>query len=345
MIFRPLSYLLPVLAVVVLSGCGAEKKAAPAEVQELTMYTDEIMNFGIKHPSNWQKAIAAGNQAVFYSDNSVASRFATYDAEGPGGAKVQIIYKPLAGSLEEAAEAEKVPFDANIYSSTENVTVAGTPAKKFSYSFDLGDGKFMGEKYIAAKDSFLTVVSFEAFGGTFDALHPKFEEMIQSVQLAYKEPAPVVDMNAPASTAPADTFKPSPTVRSYKGNGFTMDIPDNFSGTPASAKGAISATKFKGIGGPADCVIQIDVLDASKQKDIDKIAAQNKDVYKSSPVQTTIGGQKAYYFNYSLRGDAGSRAYLTIKGDKLYRITLNWFKPEQGIYLPAFEKAIGSFKF
>ena len=345
MIFRPQFYILPVLAVLVLAGCGAEKKAEPAEVQELVMYTDGTMNFGIKYPSNWQKAIATGSQAAFYSDNSVVNRFIAYDAEGPAGAKVQVVVKPLAGTLDEAAEAEKAPFASDVYSAAENTTVAGVPGKKISYGFDLGDGKFMGEKYIAAKDSFLTVVSFEAFGGTYDALRPKFEEMLQSVQLAYRAEAPAVDTTTAASTTPADTFKPSPTTRVYKGNGFTIDIPDNFSGAPASAKGALSATRFKGVGGPADCTIQVDVLDASKQKNLDKIAEQNKDVYKTSPVQTTVGGQKAYYFNYSLRGDAGSRAYFVVRGDKLYRITLNWYKPEQSLYLPAFEKAIASFKF
>ncbi len=344
MIFRPLSCILSVLALVVLAGCGADKKATPAEVQDLEMYTDGMMNFGIKYPSNWQKATAAGSQAAFYSDNSVVTRFLSYDAEGAGGAKVQIVCKPLTTTLDEAAEAEKAPFDASTYSASENTTMAGAPAKKFTYSFDLGDGKFMGEKYVAARDSFLTIVSFEAFGGTFDALKPKFDEMLQSVQLAYKAAAPTLDTVA-ASTAPADTFKPSPTTISYKGNGYTIDIPDNFRGTPATAKGAISGTKFRGIDGPADCIIQVDVLDASKQKDLDKIANQNKDVYKTAPVQTTVGGQKAYYFNYSLRGDAGSRAYFTVKGDKLYRITLNWYKPEQSLYLPAFEKSIASFKF
>lgn len=341
--FRPLSCLLPVAAMVVLSGCGAEKNAEPAPIQELTMYTDGVMNFGIQYPSNWQKATATGSQAVFYSDAAAVTRFTSY-GEGTGGAKVQIVYKPLTGSLDEAAEAEKSPFDAQTYSAAANATVAGVPAKKITYTFELGDGKFMGEKYIAAKDSFLTIVSFEAFGNTFDALHPKFEEMLKSVQLAHKA-APVPAGDSVGAVAPADTFKPSPTVRSYKGNGFTMDIPDNFTGIPASAKGALSSTLFKGIGGPKDCIIQVDVLDASKQNDLSKIAEQNKDVYKASPAQTTLGGQKAYYFNYSLRGDAGSRAYFTIKGDKLYRITLNWYKPEQSLYLPAFEKAISTIKF
>ena len=31
----------------------------------------------------------------------------------------------------------------------------------------------------------MTIIEFESFGGTFDQLHPKFEEMLKSVKLAY----------------------------------------------------------------------------------------------------------------------------------------------------------------
>lgn len=340
---RPMSSVLLALIAVTLFGCGAEKKAEPAAVEALETYTDNMMNFSIAYPSNWQKAVEQGKQALFLSDNSVMQRFVSYDADGAGGAKIQISIKPVTGTLEEELNATKI-FEPGAYSANEDATLGGQPAKKVSYSFELNDGKLQGERYVAAKDSTITIVEIEAFGSTFDALRPKFEEVLKSVQLGYKTAVPVIDTSA-ASVAPADTFKPSAQVRVFKGDGYSVELPDNFSSTPARSAGTISSTKFKGVGGPQDSFIQIDVLDASKQKDLNKIIDQNKKTYRvNDATQTTIGGQKAYYLNYSLVKDVSSRAYFVVKGDKLYRITMNWYKPEQALYLPAFEKAIGSFK-
>lgn len=340
---RTVHYALMACMVLILVGCGAERKAAPAEIESLEMYTDDVMNFGIQHPSNWQKAVELGKRALFFSDNAVGSRFVKYDLEGPSGAKLQISVEELTTGIEEALDKDKV-FEANLYTPAEDVTVAGQPGKKISYSFDLSDGKFMGEKYVVAKDNYATVVVFEAFGGTFEALRPKFQEMLASVQLGYKKAAPVVTDSV--VSAPAEVFKPSSTTMVYKGNGYSISIPDNFRNTPTKSSGTIASMKFKGIEGPQDCFIQVDVLDASKQKDLNKIIEQNKKAYKvSSATETKIGGQKAYYLTYSLVRDVNSRAYFTVKGDKLYRITLNWFKPEQQIYLPAFEQALASFSF
>lgn len=247
----------------VLVGCGAEKKATPAQIDGLEMYTDALMNFGIKHPSNWQKAAEPGKRALFFSDNTVGNRFVKYDVEGPSGAKMQISVYELEGSVEDFLNNDKM-FDASAYGPMEDVTLAGQPGKKLSYSFDLSDGKFMGEKYAAAKDNYVTVVVFEAFSGTFDALHPKFEEMLSSVELGYKKEIPVVADTVAA--APAEPFKPSATTVSFKGNGYTMNIPDNFRNTPTKSAGTLTSMKFKGIDGPQDCFIQVDVLDASKQK-------------------------------------------------------------------------------
>jgi hypothetical protein len=36
------------------------------------------------------------------------------------------------------------------------------------------------------------------------------------------------------------------------------------------------------------------------------------------------------------------RTYFAVKGNKLYKVTLQWFKPEQEIFLPTFEKCLGS---
>ncbi len=96
----------------------------------------------------------------------------------------------------------------------------------------------------------------------------------------------------------------------------------------------------------ADCNIQVDVLDASKQNKLDKIVEDNRAKYKNAkPKDVKIGGVAAKVMDYSFAKDVKSRVYFTIKDDKLYRITMNWFKGEEKDYLPIFEKSIKSFKF
>ena len=48
--------------------------------------------------------------------------------------------------------------------------------------------------------------------------------------------------------------------------------------------------------------------------------------------------------NYSFMRDVNSRVYFAIKGDKMYRVTLNWFVPKQAIYLPVFENCLRTLK-
>jgi len=60
-----------------------------------------------------------------------------------------------------------------------------------------------------------------------------------------------------------------------------------------------------------DCSIHIDVFGA-KGLTVDKVWAQNKGKYKSKTTgETTIGGAKAFWVDYSTRKDISSRASLS----------------------------------
>ena len=50
------------------------------------------------------------------------------------------------------------------------------------------------------------------------------------------------------------------------------------------------------------------------------------------------------YLNYSVAANIGSRAYFVVKGDKVYRLSLNWFKPQEADYISVFEKMAASLK-
>lgn len=326
---------------VVLWGCGGAKKAEPTAINGLETYKDETLGFGIRYPSNWSLRKQAGAQAVIFSSDNAVDRFSKYDADGIAGARISISAIEAKGKTLDQFIAENKEFSVDsLYSAPEKITINGVQGTKISCALDLLDGKYQSEKYFAMKDStYLTVLELSAFGSTFDTYRKSFDEIIASATLAV---AP------PPKTAQIDTIKkepepPSETMRSISGNGFSINVPENFTGTRTSVKGTLASANY--VGSRFDCSIQVDVFDASKQQNLDKIVADNKARYKATnATATTVSGAKAYSINYSFAKDVSSRVYFTIKGDKMFRITLNWYKPQESIYLPIFEKSIASFK-
>jgi hypothetical protein len=73
---------------------------------------------------------------------------------------------------------------------------------------------------------------------------------------------------------------------------------------------------------------------------------QNLGRYKpTAKGQTTIGGQPAPHFTYAATKDVDRRFCFVVKDDKVYRLTMDWFRPQRDQYLAAYEKVLSSFKF
>jgi hypothetical protein len=165
--------------------------------------------------------------------------------------------------------------------------------------------------------------------------------MISSVKLAYyvepvKKEATGVKEELPAA---------SETLMNKTGDGYTIDIPENFKSEKGTGRGVIQSRNYIGER-RADCNIQVDLLEASKSKSLDKIVEENRATYQNaSPKETSLGGEKAYVLGYTFGKGVMSRVYFVKKGGKLFRITMNWNKAEEQSYLPIFEKCLKSFKF
>ncbi len=336
--FRLSAALVAAFMAIIVSACGKKAEAPP--IADLDTYEDKSMNFSIKFPKNWKAAVEAGKRAEYYSDDKIMQRFREYNESEITGAKMVIMANKLEGpvSLDSIIEATKIFQDASVYAAPEKVQIDGVEATRLKYAYKYGDGEFKGERYFAMKDSTaMTIIEFESFGGTFDQLHPKFEEMLKSVKLAYYK-AVVKDTTG---GKPAEVFKPAEGFASFDGKNFSIQYPTNFSGK--STGGGLETVEFKGIGGPADCIMNVTVTDASKQNNLDRIIEQNKKLYKasaSSPAK--LGGETAAFIEDSPVKDVRRRTYFAVKGNKLYKVTLQWFKPEQEIFLPTFEKCLGS---
>ena len=322
---------------------GCSKKAANVAIDDLDNYQDQIVKFSLKYPKTWVVAKDAGSRFVAFSSKDAMERFRDIgklvDEEVPS-AKIDIVSIKLTEGMTFDSVVAGKQFQPQVYSAPEKVTIDGVPAIKQTYKFDLGASTFQGEVYYATKDSqVVTVIYFEEIGGNFEALKPKFDEILKSVKLAY---IPKKQANTPkvAEQAPP----PSSNLMTHKADGFTIGYPDNFDYKPGKAAGAMKSYNYIGER-RADCNVQIDVVDA-KGKDVNKVVNEAKGKYKSGePKTTSLSGKSAFMLNYSFSGDISSRVYWVVNNNKLYRITMNWFKGEQKDYLPIFEKMVNSFKF
>jgi hypothetical protein len=344
---RSLLALIPVLAfTAVLAGCGDKKGPGPVAAKNFSEYTDEFLKFSIRYPSDWKSGVSAGSQAVFYSNPGVADGFIRYEPKGQKGAKIDIhAMKGGQEDLNKSITELKDPFtDQKVFKEPEQVTLNGMPATKISYSFDVDDTKFTAERFYVMKDSVVTYLEtavigeYSDYAAIFDSARASFKPGVMAVAAA-----PRVDSTGAVTRGDSDLVEPpAATMKSYSGQYFSIDYPSNFNPGTSRAGGALASMNFAGARN--DSYFQVDVIDP-KGADLASIVEQNKRNYGGKAASATkVGGANAFVFNYGGK-DVGSRAYFTIAGNgKLYRITVNWFRPQQDSYLPAFEKAVASFK-
>lgn len=320
-------------------SCGEKKQIV--EIKDLATYDDPIMGFSIKYPTNWEIQRYPGDRFLAFSSKTAIKRFRTFDPTGESGAKIELLVIKLPEGQTIDSVMSKKQFTPETYSSPTKVVIDGVEAFKQTYEFPLGDGVFHGEIYYAQKDpKVVTVISFEAFGGTFDNYKSSFEQILNSVKLAY---FPQVGPDTVKKVVEAPP--PSSNLIEYKGEGFAIRIPDNFDVRNPKVGGALKSYQYIGER-RLDCDIRIDIFDASKQNKLEKIVEDNKAKHKNTePRPTSISGEKAYYFEYSPIQNVKSRVYYVVHNNKLYRITMNWFSGEEQLYKPIFEKSINSFKF
>lgn len=310
------------------------------EIEGYKTYTNTSTGLSLEHPANWQ---VTENQMRFvaFNDNFGKGRFARYDTEGFPAAKIDINLSELDSTKTIDTVMQKtMKFTQDSYE-IKDITLNGLKAKKLTYTFELSTGVFYGETYIVqVDDKNANIIQFEAFDGTYD----KYKEAYEKVLKSYK-PGKIPTKSADTITKLEEQPLPSKNLVEKNGLGYSIRIPDNFSAERGPSKGVLETKNYIGTR-RADCNIIIDVIDASKNKKLDKIVEDNRASYKNAtPSKTNIGGKEAYQMNYSFGRDVLSRVYFVINGDKLYRITVNWFKGEEKDYLPIFEQSLATFKF
>lgn len=320
-------------------SCGKDKPS-PVPIEGYDTYTDAVMEFSIQYPKNWDIKRFPGDRVTIVSSKVANSRFKSFDPEGEPGAKIDFVTFTLKDQMTLDTVVAKKQFLPEVYSSPEKIMLDGVEAIKQKYQFPLADGLFEGEIYFATADGkVVSVITFETFADNFATYKNDFDKILKSVKLA-KFPSATADTVKEIIELPLPSEKLVPT----KGQGFTIQIPENFDSKNPSVGGTIKSYQYIGER-RADCDIRVDIIDASKQKDLTKIVDQNKSRHKNAePQSTSFAGLKAYVFNYTPIANVNSRVYYTLKGDKLYRVTMNWSNEEANAYKPIFEKVLNSFK-
>lgn len=318
---------------------ACQQAPRPAPIGELQRYKDPVVGFEVLYPANWHVRSVAGESFLVLSSEAALERFVRWDAEGPKAAKIEVTVLLLQGKSIDSILLERKIFSDEVYSPPETVTVGGAAGRKLRYRFPLRDGEVEGELYIASADGQVaTVVECAAFGGTFPAYRTLFDSVLATLTLA-RQPAPA----QPTTATPAQPSPPSQTLRNYVGQGFTIQVPENFRAERTSVPASLFSVRF--VGDRNDCIIQVDVFDASQQRDLRKIVEENRPRYRAAEaVPVRLSGQEAYYLEYAAAAQVQGRAYFVLADKRLYRVVITWYKPEESVYRPVFERVVQSFR-
>ena len=332
--------LLSLIIGLVITAC--DKGPKPVEITGLKTYTDPALKFSIQYPENWATIITQGQRVTVFSSNDTKSRFLDYASNGFPGAMIDLFVSKVDTTKTEADIIKNAKrFEDNFYKQTA-FTMDGVNAKRFEYGFPLEDGDFKGVLIVASKDEVTyTTLKLEVFGDAWEKYEEDFNKIIASVTLA------ITQSNAPDTlTLTEELLPPSDKLVTKNGNGFSISIPENFYQGKANSANVIASYNYIG-DRRGDCNIQVDVIDASKTSDFKKSATELASKYPGSPAlsSTKIGGTDGFVMNWSPGKNIKGRVFFAKKESKLFRISINWYTPEEADYLPIFEKCVASIKF
>lgn len=324
----------------IFSACDSGPK--PVEITTLTEYKDDIAKFSISYPENWVSTRQQGERFIVFSSNDAKPRFNQYDPFGFPGAMIDVYVTRLSEERTEDSVIARAKRFGDDYYKTSSITVDGVEGKRLDYGFELSGGEFKGVFIIASKDNMTyTTLKIEAFDGSWSKYEDDFNKIISSLRLAETR-----QKKQDTLTVVEEIPFPSEKLVQQKGTGFTISIPDNFYLGKANTANLIAAYNYIG-DRRGDCNIAIDVLDGSQTQELKKAATELASRYPGSPSvsATKIGGLDGFSMNWNPRRDVKGRVYFAKKNDRIFRISINWFTPEEKNYLPIFEKSIASLKF
>ena len=328
---------LPLLFLVLFVSCG---KKEPQKINfEWQGYENPSIRYNIEYPKGWTITTDPGRVRLLSSQDAY-DKFVDPTSRGAIGGLIliSVAKDTLGGDLQKfydvtlAVDKEKEYIEK--YEEVTDVKVGEQPAKRLYYrlKYDKTTIKKV-EKYLAINDTLAYVIEFISFNEMFESYKPAVEKLVST----FKFPKKLEKGEEDPGNKPSETFS------TYNSPLYSIAYPDNFNIKAAKKGETGSIATFSGY--RLDCTFVVDVF-PSQNLSVEKVFDQNKGNYKgtSGQKETTINGLKAIYLNYSVASNIGSRAYFLVKGPNVYRLTLNWFKPQEADYLSSFEKMAASLK-
>ena len=336
---RKFSLLAVLLLAISISSCSRDEDMTPVQPGKTVTYRDMVYNFSFKAPEAWVVESQPGKRTTYYTTQGAGTRFTKF-TEGDYGARIEVGSEENT-SKETAADIFKNSIENVEFTGPKETTLGGKPAVRYDYKVKGDDENgYVGYRIFGQEDSVVTYFDAATFGAArMNKYRPVFDLAEKSVTLGYvNQVSSTGEMDSTAMARMMEQQKPSETLKTYDGSGFSIAYPENF-----SAGGTGKGVAIKGERN--DATIQVDILDG-KNTTFDKFVAENATkVYRGAGVgNATVGGQAGKVINYSFNPTVKSRAYFVMKGDKIYRLTVNWPTAMEDAFRPAFERSIASFK-
>jgi hypothetical protein len=326
-------------AFALLPGC---KKNAAVDIKEWAQFQDQFFKVSFNYPKDWV-VVTESKKVTISSSAEAAEKFFDHDPRKPDGIQI-VVASVRSDSMQDYTKYiqdfkdSKTAEGFNV-KEIEDATIQRLGAKKVVYTGAYDENTKINSICIATlKDSTIYYVQYSAFNNLFEPNKFVFDSLMASLLLPQKI---IVEKGVDPAIPIAQTER-------YSDNYLQLEYPANFGSSDVAKKGDVmSAVRFMGTTKVSrnDCTIDIDVRPAKKLS-LEKVVDQNSKFFKaSSKENTTIGGEKTIYLNYSLVKNVDSRVYFVVKNDKIFRIILNYYSPMKKDFLPAFEKVIASIRF
>lgn len=320
-----------VLIALSLAGCGGEKKIESVKVGEMESYRDPGYGFSLQYPKGWEASTQVG-RASFYNRSEVDKKFLDPTGQYPDGVVISVdIIKTSTPDEEKKRVIEEMTKNGFVLTPEQPVTIGGKPGTRFMYTGQWTKNvKEAGEHIYVPSDTLLYDIHLGGFSGLFEAYRAVFDASLASFQF----PKPAVPGRDP--TLPAETMS------DFNGKLFSFQYPENFNSTNPARGDKEEVAEFRGV--RQDCSIRLEVFGA-KGLTVEKVFDQNKGKFKgATPGRATVGGLPALTLTYPVTGSVERRFYFAVKNDKVYRVTMDWYRTQREEYLAAYEKVITSIK-
>ncbi len=312
-------------------GCGGQKTVTPIAVGEMQEYRDPLYGYRLQFPKGWKNQSDAGKTRIYSSEETV-QRFVDPTGAYADGIMIAVdVTKTTSPGQQKDSLLAEMKNPGRTITPETPTTIGGKPGTMISYTANWSKkAKEEGMHIYVPLDTLLYDITFAGFGDQYAAHKLIFDALTKSFEFA-----------KPVEKGRDQTL-PSEAFTDYDAKLFSFQYPENFNFVAVAKGNNELALGLRGV--RQDCSILFHVF-AAKGLTVEKVVDQNKGKYAGATTgKATISGQPSLTLTYSPTKEVERRFYFLVKADKVYRVTMDWFKPQREQYLATYEKVIQSIK-